>query len=137
MEFQELVEKVNSDWEGIFIQEEDNIRNVFLSNLDTPISMGICLQLITVEGTMYLAGKLTLICEGEDEKPIGWADIGISENIFENMADFMSETLTDWAENGAEQGSMLFPEEIAKTINQDGDIEFYGINVIWNEEEVY
>ena len=82
---------------------------------------------------MYLSGKLTLICEGEDEKPIGWADIGISEN----MADFMSETLTDWAENGAEQGSMLFPEEITKTINQDGDIEFYGINVIWNEEEVY
>ena len=137
MEFQELVEKVNSEWEGIFIQEEDNIRNVFLSNLDTPISMGICLQLITVEGTKYLAGKLTLICEGEDEKPICWADIGISENMFENMADFMSETLTDWAENGAEQGSMLFPEEIAKTINQDGDIEFYGINVIWNEEEVY
>ena len=137
MGIQQLVEKVNSEWEEIFNQEEENVRNVFLSNLDTPISMGICLQLITVEGTKYLAGKLTLICEGEDEKPIGWADIGISENMFENMADFISETLTDWAENGAEQGSMLFPEEIAKTINQDGDIEFYGINVIWNEEEVY
>ena len=137
MEIQELVEKVNSEWEEIFIQEEDNIRNVFLSNLDTPISMGICLQLISVEGTKYLAGKLNLICEGEDEKPIGWADAGISENMFEGMADFMSETFIDWAENGAEQGSMLFPEEITKTINQDGNIEFYGINVIWNEEEVY
>ena len=70
-------------------------------------------------------------------KPIGWAGAGISENMFEGMADFKSETFTDWAENGAEQGSMLFPEEIAKTINQDGNIEFYGINVIWNEEEVY
>ena len=30
MEIQELVEKVNSEWEGIFIQEEDNIRNMFL-----------------------------------------------------------------------------------------------------------
>ena len=117
MKIQELVEKVNSEWEGIFIQEEDNIRNVFLSNLDTPISMGICLQLISVEGTKYIAGKLNLICEGENEKPIGWADIGTSEKLFEGMADFMSDTSTDWAEHGAEQGSILLPEEIAKTIN--------------------
>ena len=137
MEIQELVEKVNSEWEGIFIEEEDNVRNVFLSNLDIPISMGISLQLIRVDGTEYLAGKLNLICEGEDEKPIGWADVGISANMFEGMSDFMSETFTDWAENGAEQGSILFPEEIAKTINQDGEVEFYGINVIWNEEVVY
>ena len=137
MEIQGLVEKVNSEWEEIFIQEEDNIRNVFLSNLDTPISMGICLQIISVEGTKYLAGKLNLICEGEDEKPIGWADAGISENMFEGMADIMSETFTDWAENGAEHGSLLFPPEIAKTINQEGDIEFYGVNVFWNGEEVH
>ena len=137
MGIQGLVEKVNSEWEEIFIEEEENLRNVFLSNIDTPISMGICLKIISVGGTKYLAGQLNLICEGEDEKPIGWADVGISENMFEGMADFMSETFTDWAENGAEQGSMLFPEEIVKTINQDGDIEFYGINVIWNKEEVY
>ena len=137
MGVQELVEKVNSEWEEIFIQEEDNIRNVFLSNLDTPISMGIRLQFTSVDGTNYLSGKLNLICEDEDEKPVGWTDLGISENMFEGMADFMSETFTGWAENGAEHGSMLFPEEIAKTINQEGDIEFYGISVIWNDEEVY
>ena len=99
--------------------------------------MGIALELTRVDGTNYLAGKLNLICEGEDEKPIGWSDVGISENMFESMADIMSETFTDWAENGAEHGSLLFPPEIAKTINQEGDIEFYGVNVFWNDEEVH
>ena len=41
MEIKELVEKVRSEWEEIFIQEEQNIRNIFLSNLDASISMGI------------------------------------------------------------------------------------------------
>ena len=134
---QELVDKVNGEWEEIFIQEEDNIRNIFLSHLDTSISMGIALELTSVDGTNYLAGKLNLICEGEDEKPISWSDVGISENMFEGMADIMSETFTDWAENGAEHGSLFFPPEIAKTINQEGDIEFYGVNVFWNDEEVH
>ena len=49
----------------------------------------------------------------------------------------MSETFTDWAENGADHGSLLFPQEIAKTINQEGDMEFYGVNVFWNDEEVH
>jgi hypothetical protein len=137
MEMQQLVEKVNSAWEEIFIEEEDNIRNIFLSHLDTSISMGIGLELTTVEGTNYLAGKLNLICEGDDEKPINWGDLGISENMFEGMADVMSETFTDWAENGADHGSLLFPQEIAKTINQEGDMEFYGVNVFWNDEEVH
>ena len=44
MEMQQLVEKVNSEWEEIFIEEEDNIRNIFLSHLDTSISMGIGLE---------------------------------------------------------------------------------------------
>ena len=137
MEMQELVDKVNGEWEEIFIQEEDNIRNIFFSHLDASISMGIALELTSVDGTNYLAGKLNLICEGEDEKPISWSDVGISENMFEGMADIMSETFTDWAENGAEHGSLLFPPEIAKTINQEGDIEFYGVNVFWNDEEVH
>ena len=137
MEMQELVDKVNGEWEEIFIQEEDNIRNIFLSHLDISISMGIALELISVDGTNYLAGKLNLICEGEDEKPISWSDVGISENMFEGMADIMSETFTDWAENGAEHGSLLFPPEIAKTINQEGDIEFYGVNVFWNDDGVH
>ena len=107
------------------------------SNLDVSVSMGIGLEVISVEGTDYLAGKLNLICEGEDEKPISWADTGINENMFEGMADFMSENFTDWAENGAENGTLLFPEEIANIIKQEGDMEFYGVNVIWNEEEVH
>ena len=60
MEIKELVEKVRSEWEEIFIQEEENIRNIFLSNLDVSISMGISLEVINVEGTDYLAGKLNL-----------------------------------------------------------------------------
>ena len=91
MSIQELVEKVKGEWEGIFIEQEDDIRNIFLSNLDASISMGISLELITIEETNYLAGKLNLICEGEDEKPIGWSDVGINENMFEGMADFLSE----------------------------------------------
>ena len=51
MEIKELVEKVRSEWEEIFIQEEENIRNIFLSNLDVSISMGIGLEVISVEGT--------------------------------------------------------------------------------------
>ena len=62
MSIQELIEKVRSEWEGIFIQQEDDIRNIFLSNLDNQISMGISLELINIEGTDYLAGKLNLIC---------------------------------------------------------------------------
>ena len=62
--------------------------------------MGITIELITLEETDYLAGKLNLICEGEDEEPIGWSEIGISENIFEGMADFLSEAFTDWAKRG-------------------------------------
>ena len=61
MEIKELVEKVRSEWEEIFIQEEENIRNIFLSNLDVSISMGISLEVINVEVTDYLAGKLNLI----------------------------------------------------------------------------
>ena len=91
MSIQELIEKVRSEWEGIFIQQEDDIRNIFLSNLDNQISMGISLELINIEGTDYLAGKLNLICEDKNEKPISWADVGINENLFEGMADFMSE----------------------------------------------
>ena len=37
---QELVEKVNSEWEEIFIQEEDNIRNIFLSHFDASMIHG-------------------------------------------------------------------------------------------------
>ena len=69
MSIQELVEKVKGEWEGIFIEQEDDIRNIFLSNLDASISMGISLELITIEETNYLAGKLNLICEGS-EKPL-------------------------------------------------------------------
>ena len=137
MEIKELVEKVRSEWEEIFMQEEENIRNIFLSNLDVSISMGISLEVINVEGTDYLAGKLNLICEGEDEKPISWSNVGVSENMFEGMADFMSENFTEWAENGAENGTLLFPDEICKIIKQDGDIEFYGVNVFWNDESVH
>ena len=96
--------------------------------------MGIALELTSVDKTVSCR-KLNLICEGEDEKPVSWSDVGISENMFEGMADIMSETFTDWAENGAEHGSLLFPPEIAKTINQEGDIEFYGVNVFWNDEK--
>ena len=53
----ELVEKVKGEWEGIFIEQEDDIRNIFLSNLDASISMGISLELITIEETNYLAGR--------------------------------------------------------------------------------
>ena len=137
MSIQELVEKVRSEWEEIFIQQEEDIRNIFLTNLETPISMGITIELITLEETDYLAGKLNLICEGEDEKPIGWSEIGISENIFEGMADFLSEAFTDWAQKGADNGTLLFPEEISKIINQEGEIEFYGVNVFWNDETVH
>ena len=137
MSLQELVDKVRNDWEGIFIQQEDDIRNIFFSNLDTSISMGISLELISLEGTDYLAGKLNLICEGEDEKPISWSDIGINKNMFEGMADFMSEAFTDWAEKGADNGSLLMPERISKIINQEGEVGFYGVNVYWNNEEVH
>ena len=53
------------------------------------------------------------------------------------MADFMSEAFNDWAEQGADNGSLLFHEKIAKIIKQEGDIEFYGVNVYWNDEEVH
>ena len=137
MSIQELVEKVRDEWEEIFIQQEEDIRNIFLTNLETPISMGITIELITLEETDYLAGKLNLICEGEDEEPIGWSEIGISENIFEGMADFLSEAFTDWAQKGADNGTLLFPEKISKIINQEGEIEFYGVNVLWNDEAVH
>ena len=137
MEIQVLVEKVSSDWEQIFIETEDDVRNIFFSNLDVHISMGIGLEEISVDGTSYLAGKVNLICEDDDEQGVGWADIGISENLFEGIADFMSETFDDWANNGAESGSLSFPEEIANIIKQEGTIEFYGVNVLWNDEEVH
>lgn len=136
MSTQELVDKVNREWEAIFIEQEDGIRNNFLSNLDVSISMGISIEVISFEDTNYLAGKLNLICEGEDEKPIGWSDVGIDENIFEGMADFLSEAFTEWAEKGADYGSLHFPEEISKIINQEGEMEFYGIRVFWNSESV-
>ena len=59
---QELVEKIKGEWEGIFIEREDDIRNIFLSNLDVSISIGISLEVTTIEETNYLAGKLNLIC---------------------------------------------------------------------------
>ena len=65
MSIQELVEKIKGEWEGIFIEREDDIRNIFLSNLDVSISIGISLEVTTIEETNYLAGKLNLICEGE------------------------------------------------------------------------
>ena len=49
MEIKELVEKVRSKWEEIFIQEEENIRNIFLSNLEVSISMGISLEVISID----------------------------------------------------------------------------------------
>ena len=137
MEIQVLVEKVSSDWEQIFIETEDDVRNIFFSNLDVHISMGIGLEEISVDGTSYLARKGNLICEDDDEQGVGWADIGISENLFEGIADFMSETFDDWANNGAESGSLSFPAEIANIIKQEGTIEFYGVNVLWNDAEVH
>ena len=137
MEIQVLVEKVRSEWEQIFIETEEDVRNIFFSNLDMHISMGIGLEMISVDETSYLAGKVYLICEDDNEQGVGWADIGISENIFEGIADFMSETFDDWANNGAESGALSFPEEITKIIKQEGKIEFYGVNVLWNGEEMY
>ena len=137
MEIQVLVEKVNSDWEQIFIETEDDVRNIFFSNLDVHISMGIGLEVINVDGTSYLAGKVYLICEDDNEQGVGWADIGINENIFEGIADFMSETFDDWANNGVESGALSFPEDITNIIKQEGTIEFYGVNVLWNGEEMY
>ena len=137
MEIQVLVEKVRSDWEQIFIETEEDVRNIFFSNLDMHISMGIGLEVISVDETSYLAGKVYLICEDDNEQGVGWADIGINENIFEGIADFMSETFDDWANNGAESGALSFPEEIVNIIRQEGTIEFYGVNVLWNDEEVY
>ena len=99
--------------------------------------MGIGLEVTTIEETNYLTGKLNLICEGDDEKPIRWSDVGINENIFEGMADFLSEAFTDWAEKGADNGSLNFPEEISKIIKQEGEMEFYGVNVFWNNELAY
>ena len=43
----------------------------FLSNLDVSISMGISLEVINVEGTDYLAGKLNLICEEDENLLVG------------------------------------------------------------------
>ena len=137
MEIQVLVEKVRSDWEQIFIETEEDVRNIFFSNLDMHISMGIGLEVISVDETSYLAGKVYLICEDDNEQGVGWADIGINENIFEGIADFMSETFDDWANNGAEFGALSFPEDIANIIKQEGTIEFYGVNVLWNGEEMY
>ncbi len=137
MEIQVLVEKVRSDWEQIFIEAEEDVRNIFSSNLDVYVSMGIGLEVISVDETSYLAGKVNLICEDDDEQGVGWADIGISENLFEGIADFMSETFDDWANNGADSGTLSFPEEIANIIKQEGTIEFYGVNVLWNDEEVH
>ena len=137
MSIQELVEKIKGEWEGIFIEREDDIRNIFLSNLDVSISIGISLEVTTIEETNYLAGKLNLICEGEDEKPIGWYDLAINKNMFEAMADFLSEAFTEWSEKGADNGSLNFPEEISKIIKQEGEMEFYGVNVFWNNESVY
>ena len=137
MELQVLVDKVRSDWEQIFIETEDDVRNIFFNSLDIHISMGIGLEVISVDETAYLAGKIYLICEDDNEQGLGWADIGISENIFEGIADFMSETFDDWANNGAESGALSFPEEIANIIKQEGIIEFYGVNVFWNGEEMY
>ena len=137
MEIQVLVEKVRSDWEQIFIEAEEDVRNIFFSNLDVHVSMGIGLEVIRVDETSYLAGKVNLICEDDDEQGVGWGDIGINENLFEGIADFMSETFDDWANNGADSGTLSFPEEIANIIKQEGTIEFYGVNVLWNGEETY
>ena len=137
MEIQVLVEKVRSDWEQIFIEAEEDVRNIFFSNLDVHVSMGIGLEVISVDETSYLAGKVNLICEDDDEQGVSWADIGINENLFEGIADFMSETFDDWANNGADSGTLSFPEEIANIIKQEGTIEFYGVNVLWNDEEVH
>ena len=66
MEIQVLVEKVRSDWEQIFIEAEEDVRNIFFSNLDMHISMGIGLEVISVDETSYLAGKVYLICEDDN-----------------------------------------------------------------------
>ena len=128
MSIQELVEKVKGEWEGIFIEQEDDIRNIFLSNLDASKSMGISLELITIEETNYLAGKLNLICEGEDEKPIGWSDLGINENMFEGMSPYaenpnyinlLTNVYNDRIKPIIETENMLVPKR--KPMNQQMD----------------
>ena len=109
MEIQVLVEKARSDWEQIFIEAEEDVRNIFFSNLDVHVSMGIGLEVISVDETSYLAGKDNLICEDDDEQGVGWADIGISENLFEGIADFMSWSCDDWSNNGADSVTLSFP----------------------------
>ena len=82
-------------------------------------------------GDLIFEGNTGLLTLDKTNKRIGWKS-DLSDDEY-----YMSENFTDWAENGAENGTLLFPEGIENIIKQDGDIEFYGVNVFWNDEEVH
>ena len=63
MEIKELVEKVRSEWEEIFIQEEENIRNIFLSNFFYKMNKNLVLII-----SMIIIFFCILISKGSSQK---------------------------------------------------------------------
>lgn len=146
----ELLEKVNDVWDQLYWELDEPIRENVISKYTKDYeTVGVRVGLVgkslqengeadSLETDFVIS--VNLICEDYDtSKPKDWKKLGINEEMFEEVADAIQMQFSEWAENGAEDGELNFPEKI-KSAFVDFDDEtcsYYGTFVSWNDEKIY
>ena len=146
----ELLFEVNDAWDQIYWELDEPIRDNVISKYTKKYStVGVRVGL--VGKTLQENGEVdpsetdfvisvNLICEDHDtSQPIDWKSSGIKEEMFEEVADAIEMQFSEWAENGAEDGELNFPEKIKSAFIDcdDETCSHYGTCVSWNDEKVY
>tara|TARA_B000000437_G_C11641119_1_gene303648 strand:+ start:597 stop:1037 length:441 start_codon:yes stop_codon:yes gene_type:complete len=141
---QKILNDINENWQHIYAEKENDIREYALSKLTkkyASISMGYCLKakdddLSEDEKKCFIETELYLICEDEEGNKLAWSDLGIEKYKFEWVGDYLRDIIYDFAKSGAEQGSLVFPDEIRQAIiDGNGKYSYWGENIYWNDDE--
>ena len=141
---QKILDDLNQNWQHIYAEKEDEIREFALSKLTkqyASISMGYCLNAKDDdsgegEKKRFIKTDLYLICEDDEGNKLAWSDLGIEKYKFEWVGDYLRDIIYDFAKSGAEQGSLMFPDEIRQAIIDDkGKYSYWGENIYWNDDE--
>ena len=88
------------------------------------------------EKKLFIKTELYLICEDDEGNKLAWSDLGIEKYKFEWVGDYLRDIIYDFAKSGAEQGSLMFPNEIRQAIVDDkGKYSYWGESIYWNDDE--
>jgi len=140
---QNILDNINENWQHIYAEKEDDIREYALSKLTEKydsITMGYCLTAedndLNEDEKRHFITELYLICEDDEGNKLAWSDLGIEKYKFEWVGDYLRDIIYDFAKTGAEHGDLMFPDEIRQAILDDeGKYSYTGEVIYWNDDE--